>query len=253
MKTAAVLVAVLSAASAVLAAPANTTEKRATLATVYSSCSKPKTVALTFDDGPYYYMYDISKAIVAAGGKATFAVNGNNYGCIYDTDNQARIKYLYGKGHQIINHSWSHPDLTTLTFDQIHDQMWKVEQALERIIGAAPAFMRPPFGNYNDLVRQVSAQRGQNLALWDLDTEDSLGASVATSEGIYTAAVNKNPSNILALNHETVVSTAEQVVPFAIQLLQSKGYQLVTLADCLGLPAYQWTTTPGTPDSSWTC
>lgn len=39
--------------------------------------------------------------------------------------------------------------------------MWKIEQALERIVGKAPAFMRPPYGNYNNLVRQVAKQRGQ--------------------------------------------------------------------------------------------
>lgn len=42
--------------------------------------------------------------------------------------------------------------------------MWKVEQALERIVGLAPAMMRPPYGNYNDLVRQVSKQRNQSGA-----------------------------------------------------------------------------------------
>lgn len=39
-----------------------------------------------------------------------------------------------------------------------------------------------------------------------------------------------------------------QVVPFAIKLLQSKGYKLVTLAECLGKSPYQWTAAPGTPD-----
>jgi len=46
-------------------------------------------------------------------------------------------------------------------YKPVHDEMWRVEQALERIVGKAPAFMRPPYGNYNDLVRQVSQQRGQ--------------------------------------------------------------------------------------------
>lgn len=42
--------------------------------------------------------------------------------------------------------------------------MWKVEQALERILGVAPAFMRPPYGNYNNLVRQVAKERNQSRA-----------------------------------------------------------------------------------------
>jgi len=55
---------------------------------------------------------------------------------------------------------------------------------------------------------------------------------------------------MLALNHEPYETTAHQVLPYAINLLQSKGYQLVTLAECLNLPAYQKETAPGVPDVS---
>lgn len=47
-----------------------------------------------------------------------------------------------------------------------------------------------------------------------------------------------------------VETTAHQVLPFAIQKLQAAGYKLVTLAECLGQPAYQSTSAPGTPDVS---
>lgn len=75
--------------------------------------------------------------------------------------------------------------------------MWKIEQALERILGKAPAFMRPPYGDYNNLVREVAKQRNQSreffpwliarpryrkltprlvfsstVALWDFDSQD---------------------------------------------------------------------------------
>ena len=72
--------------------------------------------------------------------------------------------------------------------------MWKIEQALERIVGKAPAFMRPPYGDYNNLVREVAKQRNQSrefflatpryrkltprlaffsaVALWDFDSQD---------------------------------------------------------------------------------
>lgn len=73
---------------------------------------------------------------------------------------------------------------------------------------------------------------------------------MATSEKIYADAVAANPKNLLVLNHEPYSTTAHQVLPYAINLLQSKGYELVTVATCLGIPAYQWTTTPGTKDVS---
>jgi len=236
-----------------LAVPMNTTLETRAAAQVITKCTKPNTVALTFDDGPYYYIYDISKALVAAGAKGTFFFNGNNYGCIYDADNAKRVKYAYDKGHQIASHTWAHKDLTTLTFDQVHDEMWRVEQALTKIAGVVPAFMRPPYGNYNDNVRNVAGMRGQKLAIWDFDSQDSIGATPAQSKALYDQVISQHPSNILALNHEVYEQTAHTVVPYAIQKLQAAGYKLVTLAECLGLPAYQSVGSPSARDSSWTC
>ncbi|KEP50007.1 carbohydrate esterase family 4 protein, partial [Rhizoctonia solani 123E] len=82
-----------------LASPLNSTLSFG-LAQVITKCAKPNTVALTFDDGPHWYLYDISKTLVAAGAKGTFFFNGNNYGCIYDPANMKRVKYAYNKGHQ---------------------------------------------------------------------------------------------------------------------------------------------------------
>lgn len=78
-----------------------------------------------------------------------------------------------------------------------------MEEAFSRIIGVKPAFMRPPFGSYNNAVRQVSGGRGQALALWDWDTGDADGNTTAQSEAVYQDAVNDGVSNMLVLNHET--------------------------------------------------
>ncbi|KAG8991483.1 Carbohydrate esterase 4 protein [Tulasnella sp. 427] len=263
---------VVTAATACLvsAAPSHPIEQRSTpLAQVISSCVKNNTVALTFDDGPYIYEHDISKTLLAAGVKGTFFVNGNNSACIYE-DNGKRLKYLYEKGHQIgqfrvllwtlgftryspfhftsSDHYGEQPDLTSLTWDQMHDELWRVENAITRITGAYPAFLRPPYGTYNDLVRQAAYIHGQSLVIWDFDSRDAVGATYQQSEGNYTALVATKPKNILALNHETIETTAHEVVPFVIKLLQSNGYKLVTLAECLGAKPYKYVQAPAIPD-----
>jgi peptidoglycan/xylan/chitin deacetylase (PgdA/CDA1 family) len=135
--------------------------------------------------------------------------------------------------------------------------MWLVEQALQRLIGVTPAFMRPPYGLYNDLVRSVSAQRGQKLVIWNFDSQDSLNATAQQSEANYDTFFANHPSTAIALNHETYCelprlrrdglsvltslfsdSTVFQVLPYALNVLKGKGYQLVTLAECLGQNAY---------------
>jgi peptidoglycan/xylan/chitin deacetylase (PgdA/CDA1 family) len=81
--------------------------------------------------------------------------------------------------------------------------MYRVEQALERIVGVKPAFMRPPYGYYNDTVRSIAASRGQTVVMWDLDSGDADGKTVSQSEAIYQNAVDLKVNNLLALNHET--------------------------------------------------
>jgi len=153
---------------------------------------------------------------------------------------------VYGQGHQVSSHTWAHLDLTTLSSAQIDSEMSRVEQALQRIVGVEPAFTRPPYGSYNDLVRQVAASRGQKLVTWDFDSGDSVGSTPAQSEQAYTSLANQHPSTILALNHEVYERTAHEVLPFAIRTLQAKGYNLVTVAECLGVSAYQ---SVGSPQS----
>ncbi|TFK36750.1 chitin deacetylase [Crucibulum laeve] len=245
-----VIASLLLAVGLVSAAPGF--QKRAP-AQIITQCTVPNTVALTFDDGPYVYLYDVSKALKAAGAVGTFFFNGNNYGCIYDADQAKRVKYAYDKGHQVASHTWSHAHLNTLNWDQLHNEFWLVEEALMKITGAYPAFARPPYGEYNDLVREVAGVRGQSLAIWDFDSGDSTGLTAAQSNQLYTNVANAHPSTILALNHEVYEQTAHVVLPHAISVLQSKGYRLVTLAECLGQSPYQWVAAPQARDSSWTC
>ncbi|KAF8992284.1 chitin deacetylase [Cyathus striatus] len=227
--------------------------QRRSPAQVVTKCTVPNTVALTFDDGPWLYLYDVGKAIAAAGGHATFFFNGNNYGCIYEADEAKRVKWAFDKGHQVASHTWSHAHLNNLNWDQLHNQFWLVEEAIMKITGAYPAFTRPPYGEYNDLVREVAGARGHTLATWDFDSGDSSGISADQSKQRYTEIANSHPSTILALNHDVYEQTAHVILPHAIQVLQAKGYRFVTLAECLGMSPYQWVGAPQARDSSWTC
>ncbi|PPQ70676.1 LOW QUALITY PROTEIN: hypothetical protein CVT26_014615 [Gymnopilus dilepis] len=191
---------------------ASPARKREGEAQVVTNCVEPDTAALTFLRSSSDYPTEDA--------------------CIYDDDSVNRVLYAYRNGHQIGSHTWSHKDLTTLSWDNIHNEMWLVErkfptslyhqdddsflptEAFQKIVGVTPAFMRPPFGerlnivdkaygNYNDLVRQAAYIRGQALALWDFDSGDSTGSTASQSEDAYEKLISKHPSNILALNHET--------------------------------------------------
>ncbi|KAF8643162.1 hypothetical protein AX16_009205 [Volvariella volvacea WC 439] len=248
MRFATLTTLIASAFGLVAAAPVDEQLHKRAPAAVYTTCVTPNTVALTFDDGPYQYIYDVAGILWENGvNKATFFFNG----CIYSEANKAAVKWIYDNGFEIGSHTWSHNDLSTLNWDQLHDQFWRVEQALARITGATPALMRPPYGSYNDLVREVAGVRGQSIVNWNLDSGDTASISVAAQKQRYTDAAAQHPSSIISLMHETHASTVWEVLPHAITTLRNAGYSFVSVSECLGIPAYQSVVAPQT--GSWTC
>ncbi|KAF5346467.1 hypothetical protein D9756_010073 [Leucocoprinus leucothites] len=219
---------------------------------VITECTVPGTAALTFDDGPYLYTEEISRTLKENDAVGTFFFNGQNFGCINDPTNAARVKAAYDAGHQVASHTWSHKDLATLSQDEALSEMASVSQAIEDIIKVRPAFMRPPFGSYNDETLKAAAELDQDVVLWNLDSGDSVGAPSSESQSRYEqAAQQKSP--ILSLNHETHETTVREVLPAAIKTLKDAGYRLVSVAECVGKEPYLKDNTKPLPKSNLSC
>ncbi|EDR03118.1 carbohydrate esterase family 4 protein [Laccaria bicolor S238N-H82] len=227
-------------------------QRRQEKARIISHCTVPNTVALSFPwkSSQSHCRRDIVDTLKAAGATGTFFFNGRNWGCIYDQNSIDNVLYAYNNGMQIASHTWSHSHLNSLT---------QAQEAIEQITRALPACMRPPYGEYNDVVLEVAASRGQSVVLWDFEcvssdiyisrrssaysypysSGDSTGAPPATQMANYDALVERRPNTTLSLEHEIIESSAHQVVPYAVHKLKSAGYRLVTVAECLGMPPYQ--------------
>ena len=159
----------------------------------FLSCSVPNTVAITFDDGPCAYTGAILDVLAAHNASATFILNGNNWGCIYDANKAALVQRMVAEGHQVAHHSWSHPLLTNISLADVAGQITLLDDALLRIVGLVPAFMRPPYGATNANVTQVMAAANKTIALWDLDSHDwqwtGLSTFLASVQSVYNASV----------------------------------------------------------------
>lgn len=95
---------IVSALAAVAAAsPVVNIQPRQAPGQVYSGCSVPNTVALTFDDGPFTYTDGVLDALAAAGMKATFFVNGQNWGSIFEYS--STVQRMVNEGHQVGSHT----------------------------------------------------------------------------------------------------------------------------------------------------
>nr|GAT52521.1 carbohydrate esterase family 4 protein [Mycena chlorophos] len=202
------------------------------MAAVITSCVKPNTIALTFDDGPFIYMRNISDLFAKYDAKATFFVSKlpvsspssapnqtllqtetTVHDCIYSPDVVGNLRYAFEAGHQIASHTWSHPNLERCSSDEIHSEITLLNTALLEILGIKTQFIRPPYGNYNTLVRQIVAQHNMSLVVWDFDSGDSVGEAWPDSEKDYEAEFEKHVTNLIALNHETEVNTVYTLGP----------------------------------------
>ncbi len=140
----------------------------------------PKTVALTFDDGPHpKYTEEIAALLRKFGIRAGFFELGQNIGSISGANNDVTLlknaaisKRLFEAGHTIANHTFSHRVLSSLSEQDRAREIESTNLLLERATGAKPLLFRPPYGARNqDVYRQITGEGLQDV-LWTIDSED---------------------------------------------------------------------------------
>jgi len=207
--------------------------------TVITQCSVPGIVALCFDDGPYIYTSTLLGQLSQYNVKATFFVNGNNYQDVStNATMQAVLQSAYSAGHQIASHGYQHLDLTTLNSTGFDYEIQANSNLLRDIIGRVPAFYRPPYGNYNDTVLSMLQSYGFNwMVMWTIDTQDYVDPAATGLAAIWLnalRAMNSTSGGVIGEEHDTIQSTATQLIPMLVSQVQKLGWQFGTVADCIG-------------------
>lgn len=203
--------------------------------TLIYSCKKAGTIALTFDDGPFQHTAKALDLLKAAGFKATFFLNGANWGSIRDYE--PVVKRMIAEGHQVGSHTWSHRDFTTIDATYTRWQMTKMEDELLRIIGRRPTYMRPPYFATNDQSNRVMRELGYQVVIADIDTNDWQNAP-ATSYRDFVTGLNNKGSIVLA--HDVHASTVDTLLPQMIAEVKRRGLKAVPVGECLGDPSGNW-------------
>ena len=122
--------------------------------------------AITFDDGPSTFTPHLLDMLDEAGIHATFLMLGKNAAYYPDI-----VRRALAEGHEVGNHSYSHPNLRRLSYDAIEDQISKTNDIL-RSLGADPKVMRPPYGNSNANVEKAAEKLGLKVITWNMDSLD---------------------------------------------------------------------------------
>ncbi|KAL7941484.1 carbohydrate-binding module family 18 [Trichoderma barbatum] len=217
-------------------------------------CSKPGTVALTFDDGPWQYTEELLDILEENGVRATFFITGRNLGkgAINDpsTDWTRLIHRMKADGHQIGSHTWSHQRLPTVGKSRLRQQMIYNEIAIADILGVFPTYMRPPYSASNEDVDRWLGELGYHITYFDLDTEGYLHEgeeAIEISQDIARKAFDgkdEDTDSYLHIEHDTVANTVRTLVPYTIDVLYRAGFTPVTVGECLGDPEENWYRSP---------
>ncbi|WP_209307459.1 polysaccharide deacetylase family protein [Geodermatophilus sp. DF01_2] len=187
-------------------------------------------LALTIDDGT-------SSAVVRAfcrfaedtGVRLTFFPNGR-----YSSweENGDRLQPLVDSGQVAMgNHTWSHPDLTTLSDDEVAEEIGRNRDWIESTFGVRTPFLRPPFGSHDERVDRIGAEAGHpTVVMWNGTLEDN---RLLTPDQLMDAARRWFAAQAVVVGHAnqpTVTTVYDQL----LGLLGERGLQTVTLADVWG-------------------
>ncbi|WP_314062929.1 polysaccharide deacetylase family protein [uncultured Vagococcus sp.] len=181
-----------------------------------------KVVALTFDDGP---SDKTTPAVLSVLKKkkvpATFFMLGQQAEKFPDL-----VKRIAKDGHELGNHSFSHPNLTELSAEETRQQINRTQAAIYQASGVLPKYVRPPYGSFN---YETAVAIGLPLVNWSVD---SLDWKTKNSKKIDAEIKNTIGTDSIILMHDIHQETADALEKL-ITDLQKEGYRFVTISDLL--------------------
>jgi peptidoglycan-N-acetylglucosamine deacetylase len=185
-------------------------------------------IAMTFDDGPSPEttprLLDILKQRNI---KATFFMIGQNA-----EHNPAIVQRILAEGHEIGNHSWTHPQLSKLSDDRVTEEINKTQAAIKNACGYTPVILRPPYGAITARQKQwIEQQFGLSVIIWTVDPFDwkRPGASVIEQRILAGA----RPGAII-LSHDIHKQTVD-AMPATLDALAAKGFKFVTVSQLIAM------------------
>lgn len=184
-----------------------------------------KELYLTFDNGYENGLTpEIMDVLKEKKVPAVFFLTGH-----YVKDQPELVKRMAAEGHLIGNHSWSHPDMTTLSAGQIKEELDKVQNAVTELTGGQKmVFARPPRGIFNDRVLAECQNAGYTNVFWsvaykDWDTKEQRGADYA-----YNKVMGQLHPGAVILLH-AVSKDNKEAIGRIIDGARAQGYEFKSL------------------------
>lgn len=142
--------------------------------------------------------------------------------------NPELAKMIVSAGHEVGNHSYSHPDMKKLTGAMAREQMIKTNEVIEAATGEKCEWFAPPSGSYRDEIVKVADELRMKTVMWTVDTVDWRKPSTET---LINRVMTKIDNGSMVLMHPTE-STAKSLDRL-ITLIEQKNLQIVTVSELM--------------------
>ncbi len=187
--------------------------------------TKDKVIALTFDDGPHPgKTEELLGLLKKENVKATFFLVGK---MAAKDPHSVRLEAL--QGHEIANHTFSHPTLTRLSVEDVMTEYQACSDVIKSITGKEPRFCRPPGGDCDDAVVNAGARVGLITTMW---TDDPGDFNRPDPEVLLDRTLKKATNGGIILLHDGIPQTME-ILPTLITELKKQGFRFVTVSELL--------------------
>ena len=189
-------------------------------------------IAMTFDDGPSAMLTPKLLDLLAAHHiKATFFVIGENV-----AEHPEIVARAAREGHEIGNHSWSHPNLAKMSEEAVRSQLRRTDDAIKSATGVRPTLLRPPYGSITAREKRwIHDEFGYQIILWDVDPNDWKRPGPAV---VRTRILKETRPGSIVLSHDIHPGTIE-AMPSTFVALEAKGFKFVTVSELIRMAVAQ--------------
>lgn len=139
------------------------------------------------------------------------------------------VKAIHERGHEIGNHSDSHPYMTQISESKMRQELDGMSDKIEALIGERPELFRPPYGDYNNKVVTVSRDEGYEVVQWSIDSLDWKNRGV--DDLVKRATTDVKPGDIILFHNDSEYIV--QALPAILKYYQAQGFDMIPAGDIL--------------------
>lgn len=187
-------------------------------------CAKAKCIALTFDGNPGEPTVRLMDLLTEYKAPSTFFLEGRRIHKFPEV-----VRRIAMDGHEIGNHTWTHPVLTDVSDARIRVELERTERAITDLTGRKPTLMRPPGGSTDDRVSKIVKELGMAQVLWTVTAKDYQTDDSALITKRVLAGAGRDGIILLHPLHKGTVPA----MPAILKALSEQGYTFVTVTQLL--------------------